>query len=164
MSASVTQVLNHDDILIKIDRMACEICEKHTTGGELIICGMNSRGFDIAERISRKMQMILPELKLYLVQVDTHHGKTEFLPKISFENQQVLVVDDVINTGKTLMAVIQSIFNENPTNIETAFLAKREHRNYPVKADYVGISLATTLQEHVVYDNEDSNALKVYLN
>ncbi|MBS3913812.1 MAG: hypothetical protein KG003_04895 [Bacteroidetes bacterium] len=165
MAATITPILDHQEILIKIDRIACEICEKHTAGGQLIICGMNSRGFDIAGRIRLKMQDVLPELKIQLLQVDTTQSEIpEFLPKISFEGQQVLVVDDVINTGRTLMSVLQRIFNENPTNIETAFLAKREHRNYPVKADYVGISLATTLQEHVVYDNSDNSALKVYLN
>jgi pyrimidine operon attenuation protein/uracil phosphoribosyltransferase len=61
------------------------------------------------------------------------------------------------------MQAIHAIFAERPETIETAFLAKREHRNFPVKADYVGISLATTLQEHVYFDNSKSDKLKVYL-
>jgi pyrimidine operon attenuation protein/uracil phosphoribosyltransferase len=165
MAETRTPILDHQAILVKIDRMACEICEKHTESSRLILCGMNSRGFDIAKRLASQIAKVLPSLIVDLVQVDTHSGSdTIFTPATKFSGEQVVVVDDVINTGKTLMHVLQKIFNENPSNIETAFLAKREHRNYPVKADYVGISLATTLQEHVVFDNQDPSGLQVYLN
>jgi pyrimidine operon attenuation protein/uracil phosphoribosyltransferase len=165
MAESRTPVLDHQAILVKIDRMACEICEKHTDSNRLILCGMNTRGFDIAGRMAAKIREILPELEVSLVHVDTHAAvQPVFEPATGFANEQVIVVDDVINTGKTLMHVLQEIFNQHPGSIETAFLAKREHRNYPVKADYVGISLATTLQEHVVFDNSNTSALEVYLN
>lgn len=165
MPQEKTLILDHHTILVKIDRMACEICENQTENNELILCGMNSRGFFIAGIMANKIKAILPELNITLVQVDTHStGQPRFEPKVDMKGRNVIVIDDVINTGKTLMHVIQDIFNHDPESIHTAFLAKREHRNYPVKADYVGISLATTLQEHVVFDNSDPNGLQVYLN
>jgi pyrimidine operon attenuation protein / uracil phosphoribosyltransferase len=88
----------------------------------------------------------------------------QFVPEMNMADQNIIVVDDVINTGETLMHVLQNIFSKKPRTIKTAFLAKREHRNYPVKADFVGISLATTLQEHVLFDNSNPAALEVCLN
>jgi pyrimidine operon attenuation protein/uracil phosphoribosyltransferase len=165
MSEPRTPILDHQAILVKIDRMACEICEKHTETKEILVCGMNSRGFDIAGRMAAKIKEFLPGLQVTLLRVDTHSGpEVVFSPAVKFDGQKVLVVDDVINTGKTLMDVVQKVFNQGAASIETAFLAKREHRNFPVKADYVGISLATTLQEHVVFDNSNTAALQVYLN
>jgi pyrimidine operon attenuation protein/uracil phosphoribosyltransferase len=86
-----------------------------------------------------------------------------FSPSADFAGKHVLVMDDVINTGATLMLVLSAIFRHKPVSIGTVFLAKREHRNFPVKADYVGISIATTLQDHVAFDNTDPNNLSVYL-
>lgn len=159
-----TLILDHDAILLKLERMACEICEKHTQSQSIVLCGMNSRGFFIAGQLAAHIQHILPALKVELLQVTIEGGAPVFSPNSSFQGKSVVVADDVINTGKTLMQVINSIFNHQPSSIETAFLAKREHKNYPVKADYYGISLATTLQEHVYFDNTLPDALQVYLN
>jgi pyrimidine operon attenuation protein / uracil phosphoribosyltransferase len=159
-----TLILDHDAILLKLERIACEICEKHTQSQSIVICGMNSRGFFIAGQLAAHIKNILPSLQIELVQVTAEGGMPAFSPQTNFTGKSVVVADDVINTGKTLMQVVNSIFNQQPASIETAFLAKREHRNYPVKADYFGISLATTLQEHVYFDNSVPHALQVYLN
>ena len=164
MGSTKTMVLDHASILTKLERMACEICEKHTSSERLLICGLNQRGFFLATEISNYIVKILPLLKTELIQIDTHSGNEPvFSPNPAFEAQHVLLVDDVINTGFTLMQVLQKVFSQKPLSIGTAFLAKREHRNFPVKADYVGISLATTLQQHVNFDNSNSSNLQVYL-
>lgn len=165
MAETKTMILEHQSIITKMDRMACEICEKHTESSQLIICGLNSRGFFLASQLSGRINAILPELQTVLVQVTTHNTDTPFYsPATDFKGKHVLVVDDVINTGATLMMVLQQVFAASPQSIETAFLAKREHRSFPVKADYVGISLATTLLEHVQFDNSNPDSLIVYLN
>lgn len=164
MDAEKTPVLDHQAVLIKLERMACEICETHTDSDKLIICGMNQRGYYIAGQLSARVAQILPELKITLVQADAEKDPIQFLPQTDMAGQHVLLADDVINTGSTLMKVLQQIYSMKPSSIKTAFLAKREHRNYPVKADYVGVSLATTLQEHVVFNNSNPSALEVYLN
>ncbi|MCC7298543.1 MAG: hypothetical protein IT244_09435 [Bacteroidia bacterium] len=159
-----TPILDHHAIGVKIERMACEICEKHTESSEITICGMNSRGFYLAGELGKQVLQILPEVAVNLVQVTTNTNlEPSFSPLTDFKSRNVVVVDDVINTGKTLMHVLKVIFDQDPNSIETAFLAKREHRSYPVKADYVGVSLATTLQEHVYFDNSNPNELEVYL-
>lgn len=164
MPESQTLILNHHDILIKLDRMACEICEANSEAKRLIICGLNERGYFLAEALSQRMNEILPDLQTELCQVEAHASQPVFSPMPGFKGASVLVVDDVINTGSTLMKVLQEIYKGGPECIQTAFLAKREHRSFPVKADFVGISLATTLQEHVHFDKSDPGALNVYLN
>lgn len=165
MSANQSLILNHQQIIFKLERMACQICEIHIDTPGLVICGLNKRGFFLADLLHKEIHKIMPEKELNLVHVSTtESGEVAFDNDSFFHNAHVLVVDDVINTGKTLMHVVNKIFNFNPTGIETAFLAKREHRNFPVKADYVGVSLATTLLEHVVFDNDNDQNLAVFLN
>jgi len=158
-----TAILDHDAILMKLERMACEVCESHMSSGQLIICGLNSRGYYVAVLLSEKIKQILPVLEITLLNAKIEGEGVSFDKAVDFTEKHVLLVDDVINTGYTIMQVQSKIFSEKPITIGTAFLAKREHRNFPVKADYVGISLATTLREHVFFDNSEPTNLNVFL-
>jgi pyrimidine operon attenuation protein/uracil phosphoribosyltransferase len=146
-----------------MERMACEICEKHIDSGELVICGLNSRGFVLSKLLGEQITATDPNLSVKNINATVTADTVSFSPSADFAGKHVLVMDDVINTGATLMLVLSEIFRHKPISIGTVFLAKREHRNFPVKADYVGISIATTLQDHVAFDNTDPNNLSVYL-
>ena len=146
-----------------MERMACEICEKHIDSGELVICGLNSRGFVLSKLLGEQITATDPNLSVKNINAIVTADTVSFSPSADFAGKHVLVMDDVINTGATLMLVLSEIFRHKPVSIGTVFLAKREHRNFPVKADYVGISIATTLQDHVAFDNTDPNNLSVYL-
>ena len=163
MNPVKTQILSHSEILTKLERMAWEICEKHINSGELVICGLNTRGFALSKLLGEKINVIDSELIVKNVNAVVNHDSVVFLPEADFAHKHVLVMDDVINTGSTLMLVLSEIYRQNPVSIGTVFLAKREHRNFPVEADYVGVSIATTLQEHVQFDNSDPDNLSVYL-
>jgi pyrimidine operon attenuation protein/uracil phosphoribosyltransferase len=78
-------------------------------------------------------------------------------------NTTVILIDDVLNTGNTAFKVLSSIYLLGVLKIETAFLAVREHLNFPILANYQGISIATTLQNHVEFDNSEINSLSVKL-
>ena len=159
---STQDILNHHQIEIKIQRMACEIAECYVGHHSLVICGLNTRGYFLATLLAKGIKVFSPSLVVQLVQV-TNDKEILFKPETSLEKTHVLLVDDVINSGRTLMDVFQHIFVQKPISIRTAFLAKREHRAFPVKADFVGISLATTIKEHVHFDNDNIKNLKVYL-
>jgi len=163
MTTDKTKILSHTEILTKLERMACEICEKHINSGELVICGLNSRGFALSKLLGDKISAIDSQLKVVNVNAVVDMDAVTFLPSAEFTGKHVLVMDDVINTGSTLMLVLSEIYRQRPVSIGTVFLAKREHRNFPVKADYVGVSIATTLQEHVQFDSTDPQDLSVYL-
>jgi pyrimidine operon attenuation protein/uracil phosphoribosyltransferase len=163
LNSAKTHILNHTEILTKMERMACEICEKHIDSGELVICGLNSRGFVLSKLLGEQITATDPNLSVKNINATVTADTVSFSPSADFAGKHVLVMDDVINTGATLMLVLSEIFRHKPVSIGTVFLAKREHRNFPVKADYVGISIATTLQDHVAFDNTDPNNLSVYL-
>lgn len=144
--------------------MANEIAEQHCELNEIYLVGLNQRGHYLAMNISRELKDILPDLVTHIHQVTVENSnKATFAADYDYKGKTVLVVDDVINSGRTLMVVLAELFVMGAAHIQTVFLAKREHRNYPVKADYVGISIATTLQEHVLFDNIEDGNLKVYL-
>jgi len=155
-------ILNHKQIEIKIQRMACEIAECYAHEKELMLCGLNERGYYLAKKLNKEILKFSSSIKTSLIQVNTI-DELSFKPSTSFTKKNVLLVDDVINSGRTLMDVLEPVFKDKPVSIRTAFLAKREHRSFPVKADFVGISLATTLKEHVFFDNSNTKKLKVYL-
>lgn len=163
MPKSSITILNHEEILIRIKRMANEIAEQYCESTEITLLGLNERGFYLAQALTKELSLILPNLAIELVNVNVIDMKLVYNSETNFENKSVLVIDDVINSGRTLMLVLSDLFSKGAKNIQTVFLAKREHRSYPVKADYVGISIATTLQEHVFFDNIAENDLKVYL-
>ena len=142
--------------------MACEIAECYAQEQELTLCGLNERGYYLAQRLAQEIGKFTPHLKINLIQVQTLDG-VSFEPVSSFAKKHILLIDDVINSGRTLMDVMDDVYKDKPASIRTAFLAKREHRAFPVKADFVGISLATTLKEHVFFDNSNAKKLKVYL-
>jgi len=78
-------------------------------------------------------------------------------------NKTVILVDDVLNSGKTIMSCLLPLLEKNIAKIELAVLASRSHKKFPLKADYVGISMATTLQEHLLFDNSNIEDLKMVL-
>lgn len=168
MTAPKTLLLSHSEILRKLERMACEIAERHVHSPHLVICGLNERGKYIAQKLGEYLQPLLPQLKISHLRAgfdgqEKNGNSLYFEGEAPIEQQPILVVDDVIHSGKTALWVVQALFSKNPLSIETAFLAKREHGKYPIASDIVGISIATTLQEHVYFDNTDPQNLKVYL-
>ena len=163
MASPKTNILGHTEILTKLERMACEICEKHVNSKQITLCGLNDRGYYLVELLGHEIQAINPNVQISYANATVEDQQVTFSGDSNFSGKHVLVMDDVINTGYTLMLGLSEVFKHSPVSIGTIFLAKREHRNFPVKADYVGVSIATTIQEHVQFDNSDPNNLSVYL-
>lgn len=163
MESKNAVILNHQEILIRLRRMANEIAEQHCDIDNLYLVGLNERGYFLASEIGTELKDILPAANIETGQVSVVNNKALFASATHYNGKTVIVVDDVINSGRTLMVVLSELFAMGAAHIQTVFLAKREHRNFPVKADYVGISIATTLQEHVLFDNADEANLRVYL-
>jgi pyrimidine operon attenuation protein/uracil phosphoribosyltransferase len=152
-------VLRDPEIRIIIRRIALQIAENHTDHVELLLIGLNQRGYYLANLIKQELQDILPSLSLDLQSMDMANPTAEF----SNTAAHILIVDDVLNSGKTAFLAASACMHNKLIKLETAFLAVREHRNFPVSANYVGLSIATTLQEHVLFDNDDETNLRVYL-
>ncbi len=133
----------------------------------LWISGIDGRGQFIAQQIVAELQKISNKpIHQLSIQLDRTTFEPKFVSDSDFdelENAAVVIIDDVLNSGKTIISSFLPLLNRKCRKIEVAVLASRSHRLYPIKADYVGISMATTLQENLLFDNSNINDLKLIL-
>jgi pyrimidine operon attenuation protein/uracil phosphoribosyltransferase len=152
-------VLRDSEIRITLKRMVLQIAENYVDVSNLLLIGLNERGSFLAKLIQTGLTETLPHLQVSFQQMDVLSD----MPPHDFNAEHILIVDDVLNSGKTAFIAAMSCMNAKIKTMETAFLAVREHRSFPVAANYVGLSIATTLQDHVLFDNENADDLNVYL-
>ena len=134
-------------------RVAYQIYEANFDYEEIYLAGIAKNGEIYAQKIKAFLEDISP-LKVHLVQlkVDKKNplAKVESsLPLTALKNQSVVVIDDVLNTGSTLMYAVKYLLEVPLAQLNTAVLVNRNHKKYPVKADFKGFSLSTSLNEHV---------------
>ncbi|HEY8732967.1 MAG TPA: phosphoribosyltransferase family protein [Puia sp.] len=145
----------------KLKRMAFEILENNFGETEFVLVGIRESGTVIAQVIQDLLKEIAGlQTKLITVSLDKKNPTTVTLDKtLDFNNQVVILIDDVSNSGKTLLYAIKPFLNSSPKKIQTLVLVERSHNLFPVKPDYVGLSVATTLQEHI-YVEVDKGRVK----
>jgi pyrimidine operon attenuation protein/uracil phosphoribosyltransferase len=163
---SLERILDHKTIERKVIRLAFQVFETFTETDQLLLAGINGNGYEFAKHIHHKLKEIAPfECLLSEVIVNKTNPSENGLmlyPEGDLKKIPVVLVDDVLNTGKTMMHAISFCMKSGSNNIKTLVLADRNHRNYPVYADFSGISLATTLQEHLQFEIEN-NEMNLYL-
>lgn len=147
-------ILDRTQIEQKVKRIAYEIYERNFEEQELVLAGIHSNGYTLAERLAAQLQQISP-IKVQLLRVNLNKATPLQEPvklepeSINLLNKAVVLVDDVLNTGKTLAYSLETLLLQNPKKIEVATLIDRHHPRYPIAAAYTGYSLATTINEHV---------------
>ena len=162
-------ILTPSQIQQKITRIAYQVWEDNINEPEIIIAGIIEYGFVIAGRLKAELEKI-SDIKITLIKISldknsTHLEATTDSPIDQCRNKVVIVIDDVINTGRTLAYGI-GLFLEIPLKkLRTVALVERSHRIFPVSPDYVGTMLATITKEHVDVLLDDNNREKdaVYL-
>ena len=160
-------ILNHKQIVNKIRRIAYQIYETNVTENEVVIAGIKERGYDLANLLKLELENI-SKLKVILCEViiDKINPKNDIktsIPAIEYENKSLVLVDDVLNSGTTLIYGVRHFLDVNLKQFKTAVLVNRNHKKYPVKADFKGISLSTSLSEHIKVEFKTDN-FKAYLN
>lgn len=162
------KILDSVQINQKLNRLAYEVYENNFSEKEILIVGIEGNGYKIAERLFIILQSI-SKTKLHLGKISIDKDKPwNGEPIIDFKesafvNKTVILVDDVLNSGKTLMYAVKLFLDQPVKKINTVVLVDRSHSRFPVKADYVGLSLSTTLQEHIEADFSKKNKEAVYL-
>jgi pyrimidine operon attenuation protein/uracil phosphoribosyltransferase len=152
--AHAQKVLTQSQIEQKISRMAYEIMEIYYKVPELVILGIEEGGFHLAGQLALKMQTI-EDMKIELRSVSINKpAPYSTAPSIEpdakgIAQKAILLVDDVGNTGSTLYHALQVIYPLQPKSLHVAVLIDRMHKRFPIKADVVGLDLATTLTEHI---------------
>ncbi|TPE44727.1 phosphoribosyltransferase family protein [Pontibacter mangrovi] len=155
-------ILDRGQIEQKLKRMAYEIYERNFEEQELVLAGIHPNGYTLAERLAEQLQQI-SAIQVQLVQVTLNKATPLQEPvlvqpeSINLEGKVTVLVDDVLNTGKTLAYTLNAFLPQNPKKLEVATLVDRHHPLYPIAATYTGYSLATTLRErvHVVLQEDE---------
>lgn len=136
----------------KLHRMSLELAE-HLNGdtSPVILIGVRSSGTVIAEKTAGLLRSYVPnEVNVISVSMDKNHPTTvELSEKIDLNGLHVVIIDDVTNSGKTLLYALKPLLEFHPKSIQTLVMVERMHKLFPVNPDYVGLSVATTLQEHI---------------
>ncbi|HTQ27925.1 MAG TPA: phosphoribosyltransferase family protein [Puia sp.] len=149
----------------KLRRMAYEILENNFGEKEVILAGIRESGSVIARNIQRLLEGIgQVRTELITISLDKKAPKEVTLSKkISINDRIVIVIDDVANSGKTLLYAMKPFLESHPKKIQALVLVERRHNAFPVKPDYVGLSIATTLQEHIYVEIEGEQVKGAWL-
>jgi pyrimidine operon attenuation protein/uracil phosphoribosyltransferase len=168
MSEKRIPILNHQQIQQKLDRIAYQILEDNFEETELIIAGILPRGNFLAARLKTILDNIAPFTST-LITIELEKQSSTLIAKTNTDlaicaNKVVILVDDVLNSGKTL-AYGFGVFLDVPLKkLRTVVLVDRNHKSYPITTDYAGIALSTVLKEHIeVVLNEEGGEDEVYL-
>ena len=157
-----TQILNKLQLEQKLNRLAWQIYESNYKEKEIIVVGIEDRGVVIAKRIS-KIILEISNIKITnaTISLDKNIPFSEevnlSITEKEFKNKVIILVDDVLNSGKTLMYAAKQFLLVPVKKLSTVVMVNRNHNRFPVKADYEGVSLSTTLHEHinVVFGKEE---------
>jgi pyrimidine operon attenuation protein/uracil phosphoribosyltransferase len=149
----------------KLRRMALGIIENNADEKELILAGVRESGSVVARNIQRMIAEFSPvQTELITITLDKRKPATVTLGKtMDFNNKVIILIDDVANSGKTLLYALKPFLDYHPKKIQTLVLIERSHNSFPVRPDYVGVSIATTLQEHIYVEVDEERVLGAYM-
>lgn len=163
MEHTATPLLSEKQINQRINRLAYQIYEDNAGENEIIFAGILKNGYIVAEKLKTALSKIAPfSIQLIEVSVDKK-SQNEKEISISLNSDQlngkvIILIDDVLNSGKTMMYALKPFLSANIKKIRTVVLVDRNHRRYPVAIDFSGLTLATTMQEHVSVEFENGKA------
>ncbi|WP_118972756.1 phosphoribosyltransferase family protein [Taibaiella koreensis] len=159
-------ILTAAQIEQKLRRMAFEIWEQNSGEQEIYLIGIQAVGAAVAAKIAELLQEISP-LKVHLSSLEInkkHPLDNEIVIAAGpLQDKAVILIDDVANSGKTLLYALKPLLAFEPKKIQVAVLVDRKHKNFPVTPDIIGHSVATTLQEHIIVNYEDGKLTGAHL-
>ncbi|WP_396161181.1 phosphoribosyltransferase family protein [Flavobacterium sp.] len=155
-------ILTHKEIAHKTKRIAYQIFETFVNDEEVILAGIANNGYIFAQKIATELALI-SDLKITLCEVKINKQNpqdniTTSIPTEDYQNKSLVLIDDVLSSGTTLIYGVKHFLEVPLSKFKTAVLVDRNHKKYPVKADFKGISLSTSLQEHIQVVFEDNNS------
>ena len=149
-----TIVLNETQIEQKVKRIAYEILENNFEAGTLFLIGIKGNGMILAEELTKILnnisdQKIISGEIVVNKQNPLNHKIETSIDLTQIKDQTVILIDDVINSGKTMQYALIKLLEYPTKRIKTVALVDRKHRRYPIRCDYVGLTLSTTLQDRI---------------
>ena len=157
-----TIILSNEQIQHKTKRIAYQIYESNINEKQVILAWIKENGFIFAKRIKEALEKISP-IDVVLCEVIIDKKKpleaiTTSLPASEYKNKSLILVDDVLNSGTTLIYAAKLFLEVPLKRFKTVVLVNRNHKKYPIKADFKGISLSTSMQEHICVEFEGKEA------
>ena len=159
-------ILKNIDIEKKIQRISLQILEDNIDEEGIVVFGISDNGLLIAKKLINhlsKISSIKSNLIKVIIDKDNPIDSIKYDSKFDINSSSVLIIDDVSQSGKTLQSVISNLLIYKPSKIKTAVIVNRDQTLYPVKVDYIGISLSTSVNNHVSFISDKNNGLSVYL-
>lgn len=157
-------ILNNQEIEHKIRRISYQIYETFVDESSIVIAGISNNGYIFAEKIATCLKEIAA-LEVILCEVKINKSNpsdtiSTSIDKEIYTNKGIVLVDDVLNSGTTLVYGVKHFLEVPTKKLKTAVLVDRNHKKYPVKVDFKGISLSTSSHEHVsvIFDKDNSYA------
>ena len=162
------QILNDRQIRQKIKRLAIEIAEHNFEEKEIIFAGINNNGMAIAKLLAAELtsfgqhKITMTSLRLNPAR-PLASGVELGIPIEKVKGKVIIITDDVANTGRTIFYAVKPLLETLPKKVEVAVLVDRTHKSFPIKVDYCGLSLATTLLENIDVKIRDVKTFSVLL-
>ncbi|WP_420322065.1 phosphoribosyltransferase family protein [Flagellimonas sp.] len=158
----VNRILTHEQIQHTIKRIAYQIYEANVDENEIVVAGIVGGGLNFAKKIAAVLRKITEaQIVLCKLQMDKKNplqsGVNTSIDEEAYKNKSIVLVDDVLNSGTTLIYGVHHFLKTPIKQLKTAVLVNRNHKKYPIKADYKGISLSTSLNEHIRVEFEPKN-------
>lgn len=158
-------ILDAETVSMKLERMAYELVENNLDEKEILLVGIRDHGAVIAKTIEAHVRAISSlNTKLITLQLDKRVPReVELSEQVAVDGRVVVIVDDVASTGKTMLYSLKPFLEFHPRKIQTLALVARTHKAFPIELDYVGLLVATTLQEHIYVEVGDDRVTGAYL-
>ena len=165
MATDKKYILSKEVVEKKLRRMAYEILENNIDEKEIILAGVRESGSVVAKVIQQMLGEISSiKTELITISLDKKEPTDVSLSKsIDLNGKVIILIDDVSNSGKTLLYALKPFIEFHPMKIQTLVLVERTHTSFPVRPDYVGLSIATTLQEHIFVEVKGTEVIGAYL-
>lgn len=157
-------ILNKQAIAQKMKRMALEVAEQNLDEQELIIAGINGNGEIVAKCLTKELNNYSFKIQTITIHINKKNPlQVSINETIDFSNKSVVIVDDVANTGRIIMHALKPFLDFQPKKIQTFVLVERSHKLFPIQNDYKGLSVATTLQEHISVETSGDDITGAWL-
>src|SRR6188474_396316 len=165
MVAQKKYILSEEVVEKKLQRMAYEILENNIDEKEIILAGIRESGSIVAKVVQGMLGEISSiKTDLITITLDKKEPTEVSLSKtFDFNGKVIILIDDVSNSGKTLLYALKPFMEFQPKKIQILVLVERTHTSFPVRPDYVGLSIATTLQEHIFVEVKGEEIEGAYL-
>jgi pyrimidine operon attenuation protein / uracil phosphoribosyltransferase len=149
----------------KLRRMALQVVEQNYDEPQLVLIGIKHSGSVIAEKIRQYLKEVFSgEVIVLELAIDKKHPLDVNLDSdMDLHDKTIVLIDDVANSGRTMLYALKPLLNQLPKKIQTLALVERTHKTFPVDVDYVGFSVSTTLDEHILVEVDGGEVTGAWL-